>query len=84
MQNPQYETTIRALGKEQRRLLSVLSNIHCAMVVGDKLSASLVSRGLLAAEADGRFARITPAGLRRLADEIDADRIRGWSPENVK
>lgn len=66
---------IRPLGKRQRVLLAKLGGIWMCLVVGDALSASLVRRGLLAATPDGSFAHITPAGLRALADELDAGRL---------
>jgi hypothetical protein len=61
------------LGKHQLKLLAGLGSPFTLLVVGDALSASLVKRGLL--EATGRsgdsFFRITPAGLRELADALD-------------
>ena len=67
--------TPRPLGKHQRCLLADLGGVRMAVIVGDKLSRSLVQRGLLAAEDDGSFAHITARGLRALADEIDAGRV---------
>lgn len=72
------------LGKNQRDLLGKMAGIHMALVVGDALSASLVRRGLLAAEPDGSFARITPAGLRAVAAEMETGRLSGWSVERMK
>jgi hypothetical protein len=69
----------RPLGKNQRNLLGKLAGIWMALVVGDKLSASLVKRGLLMAEADGQWAHITPTGLRLVADEMEAGRLKGFS-----
>lgn len=65
----------RPLGKNQRDLLAKLGGVTMSLVVADKLSDSLVRRGLLSAEPDGSFARITPLGLRVLADELEAGRV---------
>lgn len=70
--------TDRPLGKRQFALLASLGGVNFAVVVGDKMTASLVRRGLLMAEPDGSFARITAYGLRRLADEVEAGRTTGF------
>jgi hypothetical protein len=67
------------LGRRQREVLARLGGVTMALVVGDKMSASLVRRGLLIAEPDGSFARITAAGLRVLADELEAGRVAAFS-----
>ena len=61
------------IGKNQLRLLRQLGP-HLMLVVGDKLSASMVKRGLLqSAASDGdAFFHLSPNGLRALADAIDA------------
>ncbi|MBY5657132.1 hypothetical protein [Rhizobium leguminosarum] len=46
-----------------------------AIVVPDSLTRRLCALGLMASEASGSFAHITPAGLRALADAVDAGRI---------
>lgn len=74
----------RPLGKHQRDLLAALAGVTMALVVGDKLSDSLVRRGLLAAEPDGSCAHITPAGLRAIADEIEAGRVEMFRPDKLK
>jgi len=74
----------RPMGTRQRELLSKLAGVSMALVVGDKLSRSLVQRGLLAAEADGSWAHITPAGLRAVADEIEAGQVEMFSPDKLK
>jgi hypothetical protein len=73
----------RPLGKHQRGLLANLAGVWMGLMAGDKLSAGLVRRGLLAAEPDGSWAHITPAGLRAVADEIDAGRVEMFSPEKL-
>jgi hypothetical protein len=75
---------VKLLGKHQRDLLGKMAGIWLALVVGDKVSASLVKRGLLTAEPDGSMAHITPAGLRLIADEIDAERLTGFSVDRLK
>lgn len=75
---------IRPLGQHQRDLLARLGGVTMALVVGDKVSDSLVKRGLAVAEPDGSFVRIAPAGLRMLADEIEAGRIEPFSVEGWK
>lgn len=63
------------LGKQQLRMLAALSAIDRVLIIGDKLSASLVRRNLLSAEPDGNYVQITPTGLRAVANEIEAGRI---------
>jgi len=75
---------MRPLGAKQRNLLRMLANPANAAVVADAVSASLVRRGLLAAEPDGSFAHVTAAGLRALADEIDAGRVELFSVERFR
>ena len=69
------------LGARQIELLRGLAN-PCALVVPDNISRSLVKRGLLAAEPDGSFAHITPAGLRALADAADSGRVQLFRKTN--
>lgn len=59
------------LGKLQIKLLAGLGSPFTLLVVGDALSASLVKRGLLVATRGDSLFRITPAGLRELADVLD-------------
>lgn len=56
------------LGKKQLRLLAPMGNPFFLLVVGDKLSDSLVKRGLLKPTRGDSLFQITPAGLRVLAD----------------
>ena len=65
------------LGKRELRLLRTLGAAH-AVVVPDRLTRRLVEKGLCEAEDDGSFCRMTPAGLRALADAADAGRITLW------
>lgn len=45
------------------------------LVTPNQQSQALVKRGLCTAEPDGTMARITPAGLRALADALEAGQI---------
>lgn len=64
------------LGKHQLCLLASLASPFLKVIVGDRLSRSLVRRGLMAPHwsdpkrADGLHG-ITPAGLRALADALE-------------
>ena len=65
----------RPLGKLQLQLLFGLASPSMLMIVGDKVSGSLVKRGLLAPkfpESPDAWHRITPDGLRALADAYEA------------
>jgi hypothetical protein len=63
------------LGKRQLALLRDVGTIG-ALIVPEKTSRRLCDLGLMAAHgADGSFAAITTAGLRALADAVDAGRI---------
>lgn len=62
------------LGIRQLKRLRALGTQY-ALVVPDKTSLRLVELGLCKAEPDGSFASITTAGLRALADAVDAGRI---------
>jgi hypothetical protein len=68
----------RALGKNQLTLLKNLMPGR-AVVIGDKTSSSLTQRGLAQSwDENGKdLVTITPAGLRALADEMEAGRIGG-------
>lgn len=75
-----------ALGKHQLCLLATMASPFSLLVVGDKLSASLASKGLL--EPRGRkdlsegFLGITPTGLRSLADALErGDVEQFFAPE---
>jgi len=69
----------RPLGKLQLELLLGLARPSSVLVVGDKVSASLVKRGSLRAEHDDKpdaFHRITPQGMRELADAYEAGHLK--------
>ena len=69
---------MRPLGKNQLERLMVLASPSSLMIVGDKVSASLVSRGLLKPHfPDNPHAwhRITPSGMRALADAFEAGHL---------
>lgn len=65
------------LGKKQMLLLCGLGSPGMALVVPDKLSNGLVARGLLRDTHPTKpgMQRITPAGLRQLADDLEAGRL---------
>lgn len=60
----------RPLGSRQREVLAALCNIGARFVTEDPVITSLRARGLL-----DDMHRITPAGLRQLADEIESGRL---------
>ena len=62
-----------ALGINQTRMLIMLASPTTALVTPDAVSRSLIKRGLVSDESG--LIRITPAGLRALADEMDAGRV---------
>lgn len=69
---------MRPLGKHQLERLMGLASPSCLLIVGDKVSASLVGRGLLKAHFPDKpdaWHRITPAGLRALADAFEAGHL---------
>ena len=59
------------LGKRQLSLLKALGSPGLALVVGDRVSSSLVRRGLCKQTDTGGIVCITPAGLRVLADALE-------------
>ena len=64
----------RPLGRNQYALLNTLSGVGLFMIVGNREARSLARRGFLRARGkDGKtFYQITPAGLRRVADDLDS------------
>lgn len=62
------------LGTRQLETLRAVGTT-AAIVVPDSITRRLCALGLMASEASGSFAHITPAGLRALADAVDAGRI---------
>ena len=62
------------LGTKQLQLLAQLASPTVFLVTPDRRSASLVRRGLLREVVSGACC-ITPAGLRRLADAIEAGQL---------
>lgn len=67
----------RPLGDNQVRLLSILAGPGTYLVVGDRVSDSLIRRGLASSASDcGRnLVHICADGLRRLAEEAEAGRV---------
>lgn len=62
------------IGRHQLRLLILTASPTCVLVTPDRSSAGLVKRGLLI-EDNAAGCTITPAGLRALADEMEAGRV---------
>jgi hypothetical protein len=60
-----------------RRQLAMLRGVGttAALVVPSPTSRRLCELGLMTAEPDGYMARITPKGLRALADAVDAGQV---------
>lgn len=68
----------RPLGKLQLERLMGLASPSCLMIVGDKVSESLVKRGLLKPHFPDNpeaWHRITPDGMRLLADAFEAGQL---------
>ena len=79
---------MRQLGKLQLERLMGLASPSCLMIVGDKVSESLVKRGLLKPHFPDNpeaWHRITPAGMRVLADAYEAGQLeqfmKGFPPK---
>jgi predicted transcriptional regulator len=66
------------LGNKQLEYLSFVVQPGLSYIVGNKVLASLVRRGLMASASSkgDSFYHITAQGLRILADEADAGRLR--------
>lgn len=64
----------RPLGKRQLEALMTLCSPSLVQVVPDKITESLMRRGLAASRggSTGGFVGITPAGLRAAADAFEA------------
>ena len=65
---------MRRVGKRQMEWLILLSCVDRVALTSDKASQALVQRGLLRTDNAGTC--ITAAGLRVLADEMDAGRMQ--------
>jgi len=63
------------IGKRQLELLIGLGSPCMMLIVGDRVSESLTRRGLLRGKGKNDCLVITPAGLRVLADEMEAGRV---------
>ena len=64
------------LGINQLRMLTLLGSPATLLLVGDAVSDSLVKRGLARQDKVRRGVVVTPDGLRRLADEMEAGRVK--------
>lgn len=70
---------MRPLGKLQLERLMGLASPSMLLIVGDKLSQSLVARGLVKPhfrKKPDAWHRITPAGMRVLADAYEAGQLK--------
>lgn len=63
------------IGKNQIDLLRCIARPGTALVVGDKISRSLVARGMAHEFGPDRWITITPSGLRALADAAETGRL---------
>ena len=63
------------IGKNQLQLLVTLGSPAVLMLAPSKEARGLVKRGLLREREGGKACCITPAGLRALADEMEAGRV---------
>lgn len=61
------------VGRDQLRTLIMCGSPTMLLLTEDRASRALVKRGLL--RSDGRISAITPAGLRVLANEMEAGRV---------
>jgi hypothetical protein len=75
-----------ALGPKQLQMLMSLGSPGFALVVPDKLSLSLQKRGLLTPRFSGSdgFLRITPAGLRVLAEAMERGALEPFLPKSPR
>lgn len=67
---------MRPLGKHQREKLIALASFGHFQVVACDVTRSLVKRGLLRECEPDAFVGVTAAGLRFIADEMDAGRLK--------
>jgi hypothetical protein len=74
---------VKPLGKHQLRTLVALASPLRLMVVEDAHTRALASRGLARNLAAGGMVRITPAGLRQMADELESDRLDQLFPTDI-
>lgn len=65
---------MRPLGTRQLELLMLMSLCGSVVTARDATVRKLLGRGLLTERSAGGL-RITPAGLRTLADELEAGRV---------
>jgi len=78
---------MRPLGKQQLQRLLGLASPSSLLIVGDAVSKSLVKRGLLKPNFPddwGTWHRITPAGMRVLADAYEAGLLDQFMKEFPK
>ena len=63
------------LGKNQLHVLAALGSPGFVLLVPGRETRSMVKAGLLREREPGGAVCITPAGLRRLADEMERGRV---------
>lgn len=76
---PTHKMTMRTLGRNQLERLLGIASPSCMLVVGDKVSASLIKRGLAKfnfPDTPDAWHQITPAGMRALADAYEAGKLQ--------
>ena len=66
---------VTRLGKHQLQMLIMLASPTCVLLTPGRSEAGLVKRGLLKEREPGRACTITPAGLRALAEAMEAGLI---------
>jgi hypothetical protein len=67
--------TAPRLTDDQLGLLCTLGNPSLLMVAPDRRSRALAAKGYVASRSDEGLHGITPAGLRRLAEELESGGI---------
>lgn len=63
------------LGRHQLCLLATMGSPFSLLVIRDKVSRSIESRGLLAPRLNDGLFGITPSGLRTLADALESGEL---------
>jgi hypothetical protein len=66
---------VTRIGKNQLCMLITLASPTMLLLTPGKAEAAMVRRGLLREREPGGALAITPAGLRALADEMEAGRV---------
>jgi hypothetical protein len=79
--------SVPRLGHRELCLLATMASPFSLLVVGDRIAERLAGKGYLATRSpksgDGLLA-VTPAALRRLADEMEAGNIEQFFDERYR